>query len=89
MKNGLNVDKNGNIRIPYMGGEVLFRNAGKFVTDDGKEVDLTEAIKVTRGAFSTVMPFEAFAAIVEAAYLYPEVHEFLKNNGVNLKMGLL
>lgn len=82
-------DKNGNFHIPYMGGEVVLRTAGKFVTEEGKEIILTDAIKVTRGAFTTVMPFEAFAAIVEASYMHPEVSEYLKSNGVNLKKGLL
>lgn len=85
----MSADKNGNLRIPYLGGEILLRKNGKFVNDEGKEIELTEAIKISRGSVSTVIPFEAFASLVDAAYTFPDVNEYLKKHGINLKKALL
>ena len=85
----IRTDKNGNFHIPYMGGEVVLRHEGSFVADDGTNVSLDEAIVIVKGAFKTMMPFEAFAAIVAAAYEDKDVKEFLESNGVELKKGLI
>ena len=75
-------------RIDYMGGRILFRPAGR-VEIEGKMVDLKDAIKIEHGSITSMLPFEAFAAIVEEARKDPDIMIWLQEKGVDLKKGLI
>lgn len=75
------------IRLDYMGGRILLRPAGR-VEIEGKMIDLKDAIKIERGNITSMLPFEAFAAIVEEARKNPDVMEWLQKFGVDLRKGI-